>query len=102
MTERIKVTNKELDVLQALWESDVALSPSQICDTSPAFVMSSVQNNLKNLQKKNLIEQGDIIRLNMHYTRTFQPTMTKEAFILNQYPGMDILKFMEAYQKQEG
>lgn len=90
----MKITNKENEVLNILWEAERPLNAKQICDINKDMVKSTVQGTLKKLLDKNLIEVKDIIYSGTVLSRTYEPTLSQEAFISKQYKNLSVAKFV--------
>lgn len=97
--EKIKVTNKELQLMHILWDADGSLTANQICDADSSLIMSTVQTVLRNLIQKNLIAVDEIVLVGKAFSRNYKPLMEQEAFILNQYPNVDMDKLVSMYQE---
>ncbi|WPJ91231.1 BlaI/MecI/CopY family transcriptional regulator [Facklamia hominis] len=95
---KIKLTNKEHELLQILWDADQALTAKQIVDNYPGLVMSTTQTTLRNLLKRNLIRvQSRLFRQAL--SRTYAANLTMEEYIVKQYPKMDIVALLKRYNK---
>ena len=82
------VSNKELDVLNILWDSDSALTAKEINTRYPEFALSTIQLSLKNLIKKDLVKVNEIVYSGTVLTRNYVPTITKENYVVDQYQGL--------------
>lgn len=49
---KLKLTKKELEIMNILWEAQTDLTARQIVDSYPSIVMSTAQNVLNKLLKK--------------------------------------------------
>lgn len=89
----LKVTNREKDILEVLWNSDTPLLASDIPKINPALSISSVQLGLRNLLTKNIIEVADIIYSGTVLSRSYRPLISKEDFIsyelINSFKNLD-------------
>lgn len=88
--KKYEVTNKELDVLKILWESQKSLTAKDIHTINPDLVLSTIQISLKKLIKKKLIEVKDIVYSGTVLTRSYVPLVSEEAFVIDQYEGLNI------------
>lgn len=84
MKNDLKVTNRERDILEVLWNSDTPLLASDIPKANPALSISSVQLGLRNLLAKNIIEVADIIHSGTVLSRSYRPLISREDFISNE------------------
>ncbi|HIZ52866.1 BlaI/MecI/CopY family transcriptional regulator [Enterococcus eurekensis] len=97
----MKITNKELEILQILWASETALNAKQISEFKEGMIMSTVQTTLRKLLQKDLIRVDDIIYSGTVLSRTFTPTLTQEAFIAMQYKNLSIANFVSHLLKNK-
>ncbi len=81
---KIKLSNRELDVMLVLWNSDKALAATDIPAINPDLSVNTVQAVLKNLLKKSYIKVADIIYHGTVLTRSYEPVLTHEDYILSQ------------------
>ncbi|MDO5689706.1 MAG: BlaI/MecI/CopY family transcriptional regulator [Tissierellia bacterium] len=81
MAKKVKITNRERDVLEALWDSDGPLLASDIPKMNPELGISSVQLALRNLLTKELIEVADIVYSGTVLSRTYRPLIQREDFV---------------------
>lgn len=81
---------KEEDVMKILWDSEEALSASEIANRikNRDWPASSIQSILRNLEKKNAIQVASITKLGKSYGRLFRPTITA-----NEYATMQFQRF---------
>lgn len=88
-----KITNREKDILEVLWNSDTPLLASDIPKANSNLSISSVQLGLRNLLSKNLIEVADIIYSGTVLSRNYRPLISKEDFInynlINSFKSLD-------------
>ncbi|TCK98125.1 penicillinase repressor [Natranaerovirga hydrolytica] len=80
----LKITNREKDVLEVLWNSDTPLLASEIPKINPSLSISSVQLALRNLLSKKIIEVADIVYSGTVLSRSYRPLISKEDFITNE------------------
>lgn len=80
----LKVTNREKDILEVLWNSETPLLASDIPRINNALSISSVQLGLRNLLAKNIIEVANIIHSGTVLSRSYRTVISKEDFISNE------------------
>ncbi|WP_394525493.1 BlaI/MecI/CopY family transcriptional regulator [Lacrimispora sp. JR3] len=89
----LKVTNREKDILEVLWNSNTPLLASDIIKINPNLSISSVQLGLRNLLAKNVIEVADIIHSGTVLSRSYRPLISREDFIsyevINNFKSLD-------------
>lgn len=82
--KKIKLSNRELDVMLVLWNSDKALAATDIPSINSELSVNTVQAVLKNLLKKSYIKVSDIIYHGTVLTRSYEPVLTHEDYIFSQ------------------
>ena len=75
-----KITNSEKQILEVLWDEEKPLTFSD----DRTWKASSVHLLLNSLLNKDLIEVAGFKKTTKNYARTFQPTMTREEYSINQ------------------
>ena len=88
--DRYRLTNRERDILDILWESGKSMVASEI--TSMRDDLSI--NVLKKLLQKKLIAVDEIVYSGTVLSRSYKPTMTPDQF--------EIQKFENAFSKVSG
>ncbi len=86
---KFKITNREKDVLEILWNSEKPLLASDITKLDPSLSISSVQLALRNLLSKNIIEVADIVYSGTVLSRNYRPTLSREDFLINSFRSFD-------------
>ncbi len=99
----LKLSNKELDVMQVFWNSDEALASSDIPKIESTLNINTVRVAIKNLLQKSVIEVADIAQRGTVLTRTYRPTISFEDYLSGQLEHMKFnsLNLMSALIKQE-
>lgn len=87
---KIKVSPKEVEILNILWGSEKPLTAKQIYESNQKLVLSTIQATLKKLTAKELVKVDDIIYSGTVLTRSYVPNINKEEFILKQYDNLKI------------
>ncbi|CAD5902056.1 conserved hypothetical protein [Carnobacterium maltaromaticum] len=87
---KIKVSPKEVEILNILWGSEKPLTAKQIYESNQKLVLSTIQATLKKLTAKELVKVDDIIYSGTVLTRSYAPNINKEEFILKQYDNLKI------------
>ncbi|MDK2808581.1 MAG: hypothetical protein PWP24_1317 [Clostridiales bacterium] len=80
----LKITNREKDVLEVLWNSDSPLLASDIPKINASLNISSVQLALRNLLSKNIIEVADIVYSGTVLSRSYRTLISREDFFSNE------------------
>ena len=86
---RLKITNREKDVLEILWNSEKPLLASDITKLDPSLSISSVQLALRNLLLKDIIEVADIVYSGTVLSRNYRPILSREDFLINSFKNFD-------------
>lgn len=84
-----KITPKEKDILEVLWDSDTPLLASDIPKLNPYLSISTVQLALRNLLSKNIIEVANIVYSGTVLSRSYQPLISREDFFVNSFKNLD-------------
>lgn len=75
-----KLTNRELDVLAVLWDSEKSMTASEIVAANPALKKNTVQPTLRKLLKNELIQVADIVYSGTVLSRSYVPSMSRQEF----------------------
>lgn len=84
-----KITKRERDVLEELWNSERPLLASDITKLNSALSISSVQLSLRNLLEKEIIEVADIVQSGTVLSRSYRPIVSREELFLQGDIGLD-------------
>jgi len=84
MKKTKKINNRDLDVLEVLWNTEEALSANNIAEISK-ISKNTVLPVLKNLLSQEYIKVDDVVLTGKTLTRKYLPAIDKEEFILNHY-----------------
>ncbi len=79
-----KITNRDLDILNILWNSEKPMTASEIVATGDALTTNTVQAVLRKLLKQAWVEVADIVYSGTVLCRSYRPTMTSKEFALTQ------------------
>lgn len=96
-------SNKELDVLQALWRAKKPLTASGIVRDNPELSINTVQVVLKHLTSNKLIKVADIVYSGTVLSRAYEPVLTKGRYVIDyilENPGIDTILFSEAVNSE--
>lgn len=90
--EYFYLSPKEEAAMKVLWNTDAALSASEIAERIPnrTWPASSIQSILRNLEKKNAIKVDAITKLGKSYGRLFRPTLSA-----NEYAAMQFSRYYQ-------
>lgn len=92
--DKYRLTNRELDILNILWESSRSLVASEITSIREDLSINTVQAVLKKLLHKDLIQIDEIVYSGTVLSRSYKPTLTPEEF--------EIKRFTTSYSKTSG
>ena len=76
-----RITGRQLDVMQALWESGQSQTASEIAQTHPELNMNTIQASLRQLMKKEYIHVANIVYSGTVLCRSYEPLITKENYV---------------------
>lgn len=94
MNKEVRLTNRELDIMNILWNSSHSMKASSICKASDTLSINSVQATLKSLLKKNAIEVDKIVYSGKVLTRSYKTTLSIGQYIKHNFSfkTFDIIK----------
>ena len=93
-----KLTSREVDIMNILWENEKPLIASEIADARPDLTINTVQAVLRKLLKYQLIEVADIVYSGTVLSRSYRPTITSEEFAVLEVTS-DYLAFEKTLSK---
>lgn len=74
----IKLTRRQQDIMNILWESDTPLIASEIEKRRDDLNINTVQSTLRTLVKKNYVEIADIVYSGTVLSRSYRPLIKRE------------------------
>lgn len=77
--------NRDLDILNILWQSEQPMTASQIAASKTNFTINMVQPVLRKLLKQGLIEVHDIVQSGTVFCRCYRPVISSREFALAQF-----------------
>lgn len=77
-----KLTNRDLDVMEVLWNSKRSMTASEIVAFNPKLNKNTVQPSLRKLLKNELIQVADIVYSGTVLSRSYIPTVSKQELLL--------------------
>ena len=85
--EYFNLLPKEELVMKVLWDTEDALSGSEIAERIPNrdWPAASIQNILRSLEKKNAIRVDAITKLGKSYGRLFRHTISADEYAASQF-----------------
>lgn len=78
---KIKVTMREEEILNILWNQNEPMLASEITKCDERLSINTVQATVKNLLKKNLVKVTDIVYSGTVLSRRYAPTVNKADFL---------------------
>ena len=93
-----KLTSREIDILNILWENEKPLIASEIADARSDLTINTVQAVLRKLLKYQLVEVADIVYSGTVLSRSYRPTITSEEFAVQELTS-DYLAFQKTVSK---
>lgn len=79
------LTNREMDILNILWNSENPLIASEIAKHDDTLTVNTVQAILRKLLKQNLIEVADIVYSGTVLSRSYRPTAVSKDFAVQEF-----------------
>lgn len=87
----IKLTNRELEIMNILWESDRPLVASEIARAGDNLTINTVQALLKKLSAGKFIEVADIVYSGTVLSRSYKPSLSSDDYEIN--------RMLDAYER---
>lgn len=84
-SKNLLLTEREMDIMRILWESEKPLVASEITKADSSLSSNTVQSVLRKLLEKNFIEVADIVYSGTVLTRSYQPTISKKDLLIEQF-----------------
>ena len=79
-----KITRRDLDILNILWDSSKPMTASQIVQKNDDLTMNTVQAVLRKLLKENLIEVAEIVYSGTVLSRSYKTVVSPGEFAISQ------------------
>lgn len=100
---KIKLSNRELDIMLVLWNSKQPLAATDIPKINSSLSINTIQVVLKNLLKRSYIKIADIVYHGTVLTRSYVPVLTQEEYILSQiqHTQLSLPSFIATLVKNE-
>jgi predicted transcriptional regulator len=85
--EYFYLSSKEEAAMKVLWDTEDALSASEIAERIPnrTWPASSIQSILKKLEQKNAVKVAAITKLGKSYGRLFRPVLSSNEYAVMQF-----------------
>lgn len=99
MKKNKKLSNRETDVLQILWDHTDSLSANDIAEIG-SISKNTVLPVLKKLLNDGYIKVDDIVLTGKNLTRKYKPIIDKEQFILDYY-NLDMNNLLTHFLSKE-
>lgn len=98
---QLTVSDRELEILDILWNSIQPMTAKDIQRSNPSLAMSTIQNILKKLLSRKIIQVDDIIQSGKVLTRSYVPALSKEELIIRQYSDLKLPGLITAFLGQQ-
>ena len=81
----MELTRSELEIMNVLWAAEQPLSRSDLLEKSQekSWKDSSIHILLNGMLQKGVIREAGFVKRSKTYGRTFEPTMSREAYYAN-------------------
>ena len=76
-----RITSKQLEVMQVLWNTERPLTASEITNSNPMLNINTVQVCIRQLLKKEYIKVADIVYSGTVLCRSYSPAITKQDYV---------------------
>lgn len=80
--ERLKMSNKEKEILETLLKAQRPLTKREIVEQSPdrSWKETSLHGLLNSLMEKNIVTVDDVVQIGSHFGRTYKSVYSKEEY----------------------
>lgn len=85
MQEKIKLSGRELDVMNVLWGAEKPLVASEIGKINSSLNINTIQSVLKKLLKQNFIRIADIVYSGTVLTRSYETVLSASDYSISQF-----------------
>lgn len=82
---KVKLSGRELDVMNVLWGAKRPMVASEICKANHLLSINTVQAVLKGLLKRNLIRIADIVYSGTVLTRSYETVLSASEYSVEQF-----------------
>lgn len=79
-----QLSNRELDIMNAFWNSDKSLIASEIVQINPDLSINTVQATLKKLLNKSYIKIAEIVYSGTVLTRSYAAVVDRDEYMIRQ------------------
>lgn len=80
-----KLTGREMDILNILWQAEHPLVASEIAKWDDTLTINTVQATLRKLLKKELVEVADIVYSGTVLSRSYRPTEASRNLAIQEF-----------------
>ena len=86
----LKLTGREMDIMNILWNSQKPLIASEIAEYRSDLTINTVQAVIRKLLKYQLIEVADIVYSGTVLSRSYKPSISSEEYeeMEKAFPGL--------------
>lgn len=81
---KIKLSGRELDVMNVLWESDKPLTAKEIAERNSSLSINTVRMVVKGLQNREIIKVSSIVYSGTVLTQSYEPVLDAQEYMINQ------------------
>ncbi|MDO5337699.1 MAG: BlaI/MecI/CopY family transcriptional regulator [Eubacteriales bacterium] len=85
MAKTVSLTEKDLEVLEILWDSPVPMTAAEIVKQREYFTVNTVQSIVRKLLKHKLIQIDSIVYSGTVLTRCYRPAMSRDEFAASKF-----------------
>lgn len=95
-----RLNRRELDVLNILWKTDVAMTSTDIINEMCGLTQSTVIAVLRRLLKEGLVEVSGVTHSGKVLSRTYRPTVASRDVIMDHFAA-DYAQFKEVIAQSD-
>lgn len=85
MAKTVSLTEKDLEVLEILWDSSAPMTAGEIVKQREYFTVNTVQSIVRKLLKHKFIQIDSIVYSGTVLTRCYRPAMSRDEFAASKF-----------------
>ncbi len=79
------LSSREFDIMCILWNSDKALTASEVLEQDSSFKTVTVQTCMKKLLENGYVKVSEIIQVGKSFARTYLPVISAEEYLSSRF-----------------
>ncbi|WP_409076874.1 BlaI/MecI/CopY family transcriptional regulator [Bombilactobacillus bombi] len=92
-----KLTNKELQIMQVFWNSEIPLSARNVIQIDPSMSQNTVQTLVRKLLLNDFLKVATVDYSGTVLARKYLPLISEKEYFLSVFPISKIKQFINAF-----